>query len=151
MFILWFLAWSPPSTHTTLVLLDISCRNPDKTRLPNLYLPPSLNSSVSFIKFSFLTMRKMENFKAPCEIGNGVTSHFVIPDALCNNSLPHFVIKLLSPTLQYEICQKSLRNCIVTLSNRIIIRILLLTLKMKIYHISTSTRLMATTLGRLVS
>ena len=43
---------------------------------------------------------------------------------------------------------KKPRNWIVTLCNKIIIRILLPTLKIKIDHISTSTRLMFTTLGR---
>ena len=74
-----------------------------------------------------------------------VTTHFVITltlcntDTLCNNSLSYFVIKLLYRTLQYEICQK-LQNCIVTFCNKIIICILLLTLKIKIDQISTFTR-----------
>ena len=80
---------------------------------------------------------------------NKSLSHSVISDALCNDSLSHFVIKLLCRTLWYEICQKSLQNWTVTLCNKIITCILLVTLKIKIYHISTSTRLMATTLDRL--
>ena len=58
-------------------------------------------------------------------------------------------MKLLCCTLQYEICQKRLRIWIVTLCNKIIICILLLTLKIKVGHVSTSRRRMATTLGRL--
>ena len=80
---------------------------------------------------------------------NNSLSHSVISDALCNDSLSHFVIKLHCRTLWYEIRQKSLQNWTVTLCNKIIICILLVTLKIKIYHISTSTRLMATTLDRL--
>ena len=67
-------------------------------------------------------------------------SHFVIPDALCNNSLPHFVIKLPCCTLQYNICQKRLLNWSATLCKKIIICILLPILKIKISYISTSTR-----------
>ena len=52
----------------------------------------------------------------------------------------HFVI---------QICQKSLRNWIFTLCNKIIIWILHLTLKIKTDYISTSTKLMVTTLGRI--
>ena len=54
-----------------------------------------------------------------------VMSHFVIPDALCNNNLSHSVIKLLCCFLQYKIFQKSLRNWVVTLCNKIIISICL--------------------------
>ena len=54
---------------------------------------------------------------------NKSMSHFVIADTLCNNNLSHFVIKLLCCTLQYEICQKSQQNWVVTLCNKITISI----------------------------
>ena len=56
--------------------------------------------------------------------------------------MQHFVIRNMS---------KNLRNWIVTLCNKKITCILLLTLKIKIDHISTSTRLIVTKLGRLVT
>ena len=53
-------------------------------------------------------------------------AHFVIKSvALCNNNLPHFVIKLLYWFLQFEICQKKPTKFSCPLCNKIIISIYL--------------------------
>ena len=60
----------------------------------------------------------------------------------------HFVIKLLCHILYYEICQKSSRKWVVTPCNKIITSIYL---PIYLDHISTSTWLVATIFGRLMS